>query len=436
MNAIRKSAEGLARNATLLAAGNVAGHVFSVALTVVVARGLGVAGLGQYAFVGSIVLIGNVLTTFGTESLLIREIAAKRGDPARLLTAALGLQLVLSAVFVAAIVASAGWLPGRTAETVGALRIYVLVLFPLAFSSVLSAALRAWERMDLSAALTIATAVLLAGVAIGIVRAGGGLQHLVLGLLFAQATAALLAWTLCRRARPGLALVDARGAAASTMFVGMLKRAWPLALLGGLGVLNQRIGVLLLSLLASDTAVGWFAAAFRVVEGLKVAHYAALGALLPMASRIVADGASDPALPATEPLTGLIHKSRRVFMGLAVAVACGATLFATPIIVLLYGHAYAPAVAALRILVWGLIPFAAAAPTAMALVSTGHELVGVRIGVLGTAVTVSLGAMLIPMAGVNGACLAVVAGELVRCGLLVFETGRIAAPRLAAGASV
>jgi O-antigen/teichoic acid export membrane protein len=220
------------------------------------------------------------------------------------------------------------------------------------------------------------------------------------------------------------------------MFVTMLKRTWPLALLGGLGVMNQRIGVLLLSFLAGDTPAGWYAAAFRIVEGLKLTHYAFLGALLPLAARMAADGLSDASVAATEPLTGLVHRSRRVLVGLGVAAALGANLLATPIVLVLYGQAYEPAVAALRILAWGLVPFAAAAPTAMALVSTGHELVVVRIGALGVAVALSIGAMLIPMAGVNGACIAMLAGEVVRCALLMFETGRIGVPRLAGDAAV
>src|SRR6185295_1632499 len=132
----------------------------SVALTVVLARGLGTAGFGQFAFIGAVVVIGNVIMTFGTESLLIREIAGGRGDPARLLAAALGLQLVLSAGFVLVVIGGAGWLPNRTADTIAALRIYVLSLFPIAFANVFSAALRGWERMDLAAFLGVGTAAL------------------------------------------------------------------------------------------------------------------------------------------------------------------------------------------------------------------------------------------------------------------------------------
>ena len=43
--------------------------------TILLARSLGASGFGGYAFMASVVVIGNVLTTFGTDMHLIREIA-------------------------------------------------------------------------------------------------------------------------------------------------------------------------------------------------------------------------------------------------------------------------------------------------------------------------------------------------------------------------
>src|SRR5206468_2553573 len=108
--------------------------------------------------------------------------------------------------------------------------------------------------------------------------------------------------------------------------IGMLTRAWVLALLSGLGMVNQRIGVVLLALLAGDTAVGWFAAAARVVEGLKLTHYAWLGALFPLASRI---GRARPGAAASQPLSGLLRKSTLVLLAVALGAALAATALAT-----------------------------------------------------------------------------------------------------------
>ena len=416
----------LARNALWLAVGRVASQLFGVALTVVLARSLGTAGFGQYAFVGAVVVIGNVITTFGMESLLVREIAGRRGDPARLLTAALLIQLALSVAFVLLVVAGAPWLPGRTADTVAALRIYVLSLFPLAFNTVYSAALRAWERMDLYACASIGGAALQTAAALAAVRAGATLPQLMLCLVLAQVVAAALDRLLCAVARPGFAFAARTGPVA---VANVFKRAWPFALLAGIGIVSQRISVLLLALLAGDAPAGWFAATARVVEGLKLTHYALLGALLPVASRLAADSGWGAGAAAPEFLSGLVRRSRLVLLVVGLGAAVAASALATPLVTLLYGHAFRPAIGALRILAWAMVPYAAGAPTALALVSTGHERAVIRAGFAALAVTASAGILLIPRAGVYGACAAVCAGEVVRTALLLLVAGRIHTPR-------
>jgi len=428
------TAGALVRNTMWLAGGRVASQLLSVALTVVLARGLGTAGFGQFAFVGAVVAIGNIVTSFGTDSLLVREIASGRGEPARLLAAALGLQLVLSAGFVLLVLAGAGWLPNRTGDTVAALRIYTLSLFPLAFTSVYAAALRGSERMDLYAFLSVGAAALQAGAALAAVRAGAGLPAVMIWLLAAQATGAGLGWLLCRAALPGFALAAPTAAAP---LVGLLQRVWPFALLAGLAIVSQRIGVLLLALLAGDAPAGWFAAAARVVEGLKLTQNAFLGALLPLASRLGAQAGGMPGggggerAAAHEWLARVVRRSRLVLLATSAGAAIAASTLAAPLVGLLYGEAYYPAVTALRILAWALVPFAAAAPTTLALVSTGHERVVLRAAGVAVVVTAGLGAWLVSRAGVNGVCAAVVAGEVVRSVLIILQGGRIGAPRFA-----
>ena len=277
--------------------------------------------------------------------------------------------------------------------------------------------------MDLAAVLAVGTAALQTVAALAALRAGADLPALMLCLLVTHAVAAVLGWLLCRVARPGFTLAARTTSAA---LLTMLKRVWPFALLTGLTVVSQRIGVLLLAWLAGDTPAGWFAAAARVFEGLKLTHYAFLGALLPLASRLGTQGTN-------EWLARLVRQSRLGLLGLAVGAAIAASAFAGPLVRLLYGAEYHPAVTALRILAWAMLPYAAAAPSALALVSTRHEGVVLRAGTVSLIVTAGLGAWLIPTMGVNGACVGLLVGEMARrrcccCGGTdrhsAFRTGR------------
>ena len=82
----------------------------------------------------------------------------------------------------------------------------------------------------------------------------------MVALTVAQLGAAVLGWRLCRAARPGVALLvwEARAPLGP-----LVQGSWLLALLTGLGVLSQRVGVVLLSSLAGDAPAGWFAAGRR-----------------------------------------------------------------------------------------------------------------------------------------------------------------------------
>ena len=205
-----------------LLAARLVGQGLGLLFTAVLARALGQAGLGQFAFISAVVFIGNAVTTFGLDTLLIREVAASRRPEgttrddagraaptsvAQMVSAALLIQLALAAVFVAGLWLLAPRLPNQTPATLPALRLAALALFPLAFSTVDSALLRAHERMAhfLLFSLTTATALALGGLALAI--GGGGLTAAAAVLVLAQVAGALAAAGLA----PALGVAVAAG---------------------------------------------------------------------------------------------------------------------------------------------------------------------------------------------------------------------------------
>src|SRR5512140_2768818 len=88
----------LRKNSLWLLASRVGTQALMVLFTILLAQRLGSAGFGEYAFLAATIFIGNMLTTFGTDILLMREIASRRDFSQ--LPAALLLQLGLSALFV------------------------------------------------------------------------------------------------------------------------------------------------------------------------------------------------------------------------------------------------------------------------------------------------------------------------------------------------
>src|SRR5436190_122716 len=119
----------LARNSLWLLIARVGAQASMVIVTYLLARRLGTAGFGEYAFIATAIVIGNALTTFGTDMYLIREIAAKSDFSE--LTSVLVLQLVLSCVFIGFVFLLAPYFPNQTAESILALKIYSFALIPL-----------------------------------------------------------------------------------------------------------------------------------------------------------------------------------------------------------------------------------------------------------------------------------------------------------------
>jgi len=405
----------VALNSLWLLTARVSSQGLMFILTVLVARYLGEAGLGQYTFIAAVVFLGNVLTTFGLDTILIREVARRGTASATSLTAALGIQLGLAVLFIGGVTLASGWLrdsPCCASTKAVGLWVYSLSLIPLAFTTTFSASLRAYERMDLILALNLLSAAAQTGGAWLILSAGGGLIA-VLGLLLAvQTLSAGLSGVMCCGWLPGFAL-DLR--VSPTLAQHLLRQGIPLVLVAGFMVVYQRLGVLMLSWLAGDAATGWYAAAGRVTDALKMAHYAFFGAIFPLMSRLVVEGR--PPGAGRDP-TALEHKlshiSLRFWLGFGLLAGVIITLLAGPVVRLVYGQNYAPAVPALQILAWSLVPFAVNTHTFFWLVSRGKEISALKVSLVSVASTAVLHAMLIPSLGLLGACLATLVGEVIQ----------------------
>ena len=379
--------------------------------TLLVARRLGVVAFGQYAFITAVVVVGNVLTTFGTDTLLIREISRTRHPDDRRIFAALLLQIGLSVFFIGLVFLWTVIIPQEDPTTLLGLRLYSLTLLPLAFFSIFTALLRAWERMDLYLLAAIFSAFLQLGGVWFLVNGSNSLLPLIYFLIAVQIFLAIFAGILCWAAIPRFMPSQLHVERATLVLV--WTAAWPFALLSILGVVYQRLGVLGLSLLAGDAPAGWFSVASRMVEALKIVHIAVLGAVFPVlsnrASLVIGEGENKKIFPI-------------IFWGLAsfsFVVASTITFFAQPLVSILFGQAYFPAANLLRLMVWSLLPYTVSSCCSIWLVLSHREKTALAGTAIGFAVALSLNVWLIPVLGIFGAGMASILGECVLAGVLL-----------------
>lgn len=385
----------VARNSFWLLVGRVAVAALNLLLTVLIARYLGEAGYGQYAFIASLAYLGNTASTFGMDTLVMRSAARDAADSSREATTALLLQLALSAGYIAVIViASLFWEGSRTA-----LVVYLLILLPLALGTIYSALLRGVEKMALHAAYTLAGA-LLQVVGAGIVLwRGGDLLALALAIVAGQTGATLLASWLVRRA--GLRLTWG-GISAETLQT-TLKASWTLALLAILAVFFAQLPIFTLRALTDDTSIGQFSAASRLVDGSKMVPAALFGALFPPLVR----GA------------GRSLRYKRFFWGLVGLFGfgvLGGVALATPAVRLLY-DGYAASIPVLQILLVGLLPHLFRLRYSFELVTQGHERLALNDLALTVLVALPIYVGAVSLMGLRGAAWAVVATTALQAAL-------------------
>ncbi len=388
----------LARHSVWLFGARLATQAGMAVFTILVARRLGSAAFGEYAFIASILVIGNLLTTFGTDMHLIREIAA-RGD-LRPLAPALALQIALSTIFVVGIFVLTPFLP---LESRAALRIYSFSLFPLAFFTVFTTALRGTQHMGAFTLLNLLLALLQTAVA---VLFNGTLVTLAWLLLLTQILAAVFGGIVCALTLTGFRQTWVFSPEALSR---LIKASAPVAFLAVIGILYQRLSLTLLPFLGDAAETGHFSAAARLVEMAKMGHIAVFTAIYPLLAQ-----KPDSRLP-----WGFL-------LGAALLGASALSLLAAPLVNLLFGAEYLPAVPILQILAWTLIPYTVNNLLSLAFLAEKRETLVARAL---TASLLGLAVLLVwwePLAGGQGAAWAVLAAESFQAIILLIESAYLA----------
>lgn len=377
----------LRRNSLYLLLARLTAQGLALLFIAVIARRLGIADFGQFTFIAALLLLGNTFTNFGSDTFLIRELA-RAGKPTDLIARALSLQLALSAVWVFATI---------LLRPNSLLLLYSFSLFPLALFSVATATLRAFERMDLVWTLSLVNGV------VQLVAAFFSLDisTLCLYLLIGHFLIAAFSSVVCIASLPTFSLLPPR------IFYPLLKLTLPFAALTFLLVLSQRLGVLTVSALLGDSATGVFSSVSRVVDGLKLGHYAILGALLPVISRGTTESKQS------------FRKAFFFLMGMTLAMAIVLSIFSRMIILILYGEKFTSAIPLLSLLGWSLIPYTVSSFISYDLIARGQEKTLVKATAISLAVFLILYLWLIPAYNLHGAIYAALVGEIIQAIILV-----------------
>jgi O-antigen/teichoic acid export membrane protein len=372
------------------------------------ARGLGVAGYGYYGLAISVITVAGIPGELGISRLVMREVAASsaRGEKGELIGVvrwgsrlAGGISLV-----VMLLLAVTALFVMRTSPVLGACLLAGAPTVPFMILARINGGvlqgLRHIDRGQIPANLIrplLFSAALFAAHFLRL-RVGPAAATGLSSLTAAAACAVALVWTR-QRLPKGVTPAMARGG-----------RKWigssiALALTDGMRVLQAELSILLLGLLAPAAQVGLFRTASVTAMTASAAILVIGHVAMPVMARLHAQGDH-------ERLQRTVTSSARAQLAGGAVLSLPLLVAAGPLLGLVYGHAFAAAANATRILAAGQIVSAAFGPNVALLNMTHHERRVTRAMAIALAVNVPALLVLGHLWGIEGVAAAYVAGLL------------------------
>nr|WP_301289184.1 flippase [Natronocella acetinitrilica] len=377
------------------------------AVAVVLARALGAAGYGVYAFALAIVTLLAIPAQVGLPQLVVRETARAQVEErwARmrgLWTWSTVFVLAFSAVLlVPFVIAWTVGIPFLSEDRASAL-LWGLLLVPLlALGQLRGAALHGLRRVVLGqlpehiirpALLVIFTLIVIVLPLSYPLDAAGAMA---LHLLAAAIAFVFGAWLLLRHIPEQLHGLRTREYDARVW----LSAAWPLALLGGMHVINHSAAVVVLGFFATDADVGVYRIVAQAATLVSFGLTALTQVVMPHFSRLHREGDYHR-------LQQLVTQSARAILLLSLPPAIVFVLFGEWILAVVFGEEFAVGYVALVILVSGQLVHAAMGPVAILLNMTGHEKDSLKGVATAAVLNVALNLSLVPLFGLEGAAVA------------------------------
>lgn len=385
----------LYRNILWMVISRYGSQALMVLSNLLLARYLGSAGFGEYAFMTAIVMMGNAFSTFGTDMALIRSISSTQ-DYSDLLPA-LFLQLFISIVFIIIGLSVSLFLPVPRA-----LQIYIFALIPLSFFTIFTSALRGAQMMGSFSFLHFVL-VLMQMIAVFLLAGlNGSVEQLAFYLLYAQIIAAAAGFVLCY-----IRINDffEKWTFSWRRLPALIRSSGRLALIGTLRLVYEKIAITILPTLASISMTGFFASSSRVIDAAKLGHMSALTALYPEMAQTKVAGTQ-------------LEKSKMMLFVAALVISIFLYIFAEPLILLLFGIEFKQSILALRVLAWSIVPYYFVSYYSLAFVALEKEQPVLRALTVALLILVILLFSLTPLYGLRGAATAVLTAELIQALLL------------------
>ncbi len=424
----------LAKNSVTPIVTNLFNKGIDFALAFVMLRILGPGDAGVYYYAIVVFQWFDILTNFGLNTYLTREVARDRSQAARYLlnTSALRLGLVALGIplLVAFLLVRQTFVePPLEIAGIVAMALFYVGLLPGTLNTGLSALFYAFEKAEVPAAIATVSTLARAVISLGVLILGWGVVGLAAASILTNAITLAVLFGAARGLWQGTGaapmpeqdMVGTRHAVSllgrsTGIEVSLLRRmvgqSWPLMVNHLLATAFFKIDVILMEAINGPIMVGWYSTAYKWLDALNVIPAFLSAALLPVISR---QAHEDP--PA---LVRSFRLSVKLLVIVALPLAAVTTFIAEALIGVLGGPEYLPDGAiALQLMIWSIPIGWINSVTNYTLIALDQQRVLTWTFVGGVGFNVIANLLLLPQYGYRAAAVIHIASEAVLLALFL-----------------
>jgi O-antigen/teichoic acid export membrane protein len=396
------------RGGALRLAGYGGGVVFALASVPLLVRHLGVVDFGRYTLVLSIIAMVQGLTEGGLQAIGVREYSVMgQADRDMMMRRLLALRVLATGGGVGLALAFCG-IAGYDSDIVLGTLVAGIGLLLLVLFNLLSVPLAANLRFGWITAADLGRQGLATVLIIVLVVAGAGLVPLLAVQIPASLLAVVVTLVLVRRMTSLVPAFD------PPAWWSLLRDTLPYAIAIAVAALYFRVTIVIMSLVASDDATGYFATSYRIIEVLVGIPLLLVASAFPILSRAARDDSARLRYASQSTLDLML------VLGAWVSLVVG--IASNFIIVLIAGHDFDPSGEVLRIQAVTVACTFVSVTCSFILLSLRRH----RAILVGSVVPLACGVtatfLLAPDHGANGAAVATVLAEVALATTLVALT--------------
>jgi O-antigen/teichoic acid export membrane protein len=311
--------------------------IIGLLVVAIMTRYLGPAGFGEYTTIITFLSFFGIMADLGLTLVTVQMISPAGVNEHKILNNLFSLRLFSAAIFLGLAPLTVIFFPYSEAIKTGVAITLFSFLF-IALNQILVGLFQKNLRMDkVSIAETVGRIILFVGTIIA-VRADFGLLGIMWAIVLGSAVNFILLFFF------SLKYVSWKLELDFSLWREIAKKSWPLALTIIFNLLYLKTDTLILSLIKSQTDVGLYGAAYKVIEILTMIPFMFAGVVLPI---LTFDWAKKDKVH----FKSVAQKSFDLMAMLAVPLVIGTQFLAKPVIILVAGQDFAAAGTILRILI-------------------------------------------------------------------------------------